>query len=658
MKLLHAKILVVILVEMILITTCVYRPFQDPTPTSLYPAQEQKQSTHRIPTTTSLPITIPTTSPITKLSGSSTDNPFSPAQIITASVHALPESGQFIGSYDFIDDQNGWLATYDLTGISSFPLLSTSDGGKTWVSLAQADNTFGQISFTSTTQGWRIAGGWVVATSDGGRSWTPLNVYRKTGRAIQIQRVDELNGWVLGYENGFYWTNDGGETWQKKPDPLPERCSTSSNPLFFLDTKRGWAVAGYGEGCGDAEKKVIKTLDGGETWQSIYSADLETLESSNFPHIPESLSFSNPQHGWLTGDHKLFETQDGGYTWQKVVGQYEKAHLRNPDLISPRQGFILGNAGMGFGTDALFKSNDDGKSWQQIFPNIVPLGDISFFGAKNGVGIGLVDDMGAVLKTIDGGQSWVKMGTLGPRIVLTQAMSFPDKVHGWVMAVECVHFRPVQVCDFISTLYRTVDGGQTWQRLPRPENSLNRGGNSLSFVTPQVGFLVEAGSLYKSMDGGESWTKCPDAPANLQEISFADPLSGSVLAEDKVYSTQDGCLTWRQKPLGFDSPQPRLIQSIGQLSYLPDGTIWLAGKETANDPQDPYHHQLFTSRDNGKTWTEIRFDSLDFWAVRFSDSLNGWLRGGENMSFKGGLATGGENLFITHDGGLTWNQVR
>jgi len=75
----------------------------------------------------------------------------------------------------FLDDQHGWLGTYNNN------IHATTDGGTTWQVLGQVTHTYHQdLLFTSPTTGWIACGdnsdegglGYVLKTTNGGISWT------------------------------------------------------------------------------------------------------------------------------------------------------------------------------------------------------------------------------------------------------------------------------------------------------------------------------------------------------------------------------------------------------------------------------------------------------------------------------------------------------
>jgi len=101
----------------------------------------------------------------------------------------------------------------------------------------------------------------VVRTSNGGTVWTERTFANNIGGVGKVVFVDSIHGWVTaGLWSGqsvILRTNDGGETWQIIPT-LPGIVAMS-----FIDTLQGWLIQG------GTETHAYHTTDGGITWQRL-----------------------------------------------------------------------------------------------------------------------------------------------------------------------------------------------------------------------------------------------------------------------------------------------------------------------------------------------------------------------------------------------------
>jgi hypothetical protein len=123
-----------------------------------------------------------------------------------------------LSSVDFIGSQDGW-------AVGPTTLLATTDGGAHWTSLPEPCPLIDSVHFISPTTGFAVAGGRnvgatvnplppdqggvVLTTSDGGRTWRTLAT---PADAQTVCFSDPRHGW-LGAAGRLYRTSDGGRNW-------------------------------------------------------------------------------------------------------------------------------------------------------------------------------------------------------------------------------------------------------------------------------------------------------------------------------------------------------------------------------------------------------------------------------------------------------------
>ena len=191
----------------------------------------------------------------------------------------------------------------------------------------------------------------------------------------------------------------------------------------------------------------------------------------------------------------------------------------------------------------------------------------------------------------------------------------------------------------------TVDSGKTWTTKnilgwtsPYDINCLGVGSKKRAIVG-----LDSGGRTYVTEDGGVTWTPIKiGANKHVNSIQFIDSLnvyavlngnSGSV-DTPYVYLSRDGGNNWEflskvNKPtwnakLAFDKNEPNIM-------YLP-----LSSDDSL----------LYKSTDSARTWTEIPLPfngRTDNFIYSFGDT---------SVYYYGGY----DELFYSHDGGLTWNK--
>ena len=188
----------------------------------------------------------------------------------------------------------------------------------------------------------------------------------------------------------------------------------------------------------------------------------------------------------------------------------------------PDQIYILPENG------GVFKSNDDGASWTEIFGatnTMMSMGDIAVAPSNPeivwiGTGSGLNPSYywgEGVFKSVDGGRTWTNMGLRGTRHI-GRVVIHPANPNIVFVAAAGRLWGPSEE----RGLFRTTDGGTTWKKVLAGDSLT--GANDVLFDprNPLVLFAslyqrqrngfggngVGPGSgIYKSIDGGDHWTK-------------------------------------------------------------------------------------------------------------------------------------------------------
>ena len=300
------------------------------------------------------------------------------------------------------------------------------------------DATLRGVQFIDDKEGWAVGDEGVIwHTIDGGQTWER----QPTGLRASLRSLVFLNpyvGWVVGREElpqgrgsagVLLFTRDGGQTWQR----LLAGALPGLNQVKFLDAKTGYI---FGDGTEQFATGVFKTIDGGRTWEPVAG--------------PRSTS-------WLAGDFQDGKTGILAGAWSGLATlrdeSFGKASVDtlggrslNGMAILPQRALAVGQGGL-----VLF-STKGGTQWGFTDLSLAPDLQASLdFNAIHAVGAKawVVGRPGSVvLHTPDSGSTWKLLKTGQP--LPLHGVFFLDDKKGWSVGE-------------LGTILATADGGQTWK---------------------------------------------------------------------------------------------------------------------------------------------------------------------------------------------------
>ncbi|RFZ85720.1 oxidoreductase [Mucilaginibacter terrenus] len=122
--------------------------------------------------------------------------------------------------------------------------------------------------------------------------------------------VDNNVAWVSGSRGNFAISTDGGKTWAWNQVKGYEKSDFRDIEAF---SSKEAIVMSSG-----SPAVILKTTDGGTTWQEKYRQTEER-------YFLDAMDFADEQHGFILGDpingkFLLLETKDGGSTWAQANG--------------------------------------------------------------------------------------------------------------------------------------------------------------------------------------------------------------------------------------------------------------------------------------------------------------------------------------------------
>lgn len=309
----------------------------------------------------------------------------------------------------------------------------------------------------------------------------------------------------------------------------------------------------------------------------MFAAPHWTMQTSGVAVRLRGVSAVTEQVAWASGaGATVLRTADGGTTWQKLHVTDEALDFRDVDAIDAQTAYIL-SIGNG-AASRIYKTTDAGKSWQLQFKNDDPkafLDAMTFWDANHGIVFGdSVDLKFYILTTADGGRTWTRVptenlppaqGNEGAFAASGTNVAVFGKTHAWIGTGAAAKSR----------VLRTADGGRTWQVADTP---LASGGStgifSIAFRDEKHGVIaggdyqkeqVAVDNLAVTNDGGVTW-KLVKGLSGFRSVVAYVPGTKTLVALGPAggdYSTDDG-QTWTAiTGPGFDTLSFVRGKSIG-----------------------------------------------------------------------------------------------
>ncbi|MEA2273652.1 MAG: hypothetical protein QOI98_2360, partial [Solirubrobacteraceae bacterium] len=283
--------------------------------------------------------------------------------------------------------------------------------------------------------------------------------------------------------------------------------------------------------------------------------------------------------------------------------------------------FSLATASVAAGS---VKTPHSGWLWGNPLPQGKTLYDIAFTGSR-GYAVG---DFGTVLRTDDGGATWLGLST--------------------GLSTDLRHVRVIAPDSFVAAggcaLRRSDDAGASFQRLPWTASDVRCSSSiaAVFFPSSTIGYLMlDNGNILRTSDGGQTWSRRtavpqtratkPSSPAQPSDLYFIDEDTGiAAIGAGVVFRTKDGGNTWT-----LVANPPRAIRGV-----------WFA------DPSNGFavgdEGRVIKTVNGGETWDGLPLPPTkdDLLSIRCADASTCLV-----------TTRGGHELLRTTDGGATFTSI-
>ncbi|MBK7256222.1 MAG: T9SS type A sorting domain-containing protein [Ignavibacteriae bacterium] len=440
----------------------------------------------------------------------------------------------------------------------------------------------------------------IFRSTDQGVHWSASDSGLTTLNAVTIVAID--SSFLVGTSNrGVFRSVDQGMSWSSWGAGLTDTSITA------LATSAGWVFAANGT-------NVYQSSDKGETWSLVpKSAPAQVLNLVLVPTPGKGLGVA------------LFVVTSAGYNryapeasdWVLVKAapsQYINSELQpftmtvvdtvlytvdyNQMACSSDLGGTWYQVGKGIAAEALghissrnvharlygreFTSTNYGSSWLAIHPiftngsngNVISVSaDTSALGYDQ---LTIGTDSGSVEFSSDGGRSWQSLGKPRPASDNLMCTSVAE-MNGMVFTSLLRTDKWVRVADTIAAVYRTTNGGASWERL----------------ITPNL----------SDTDAAASW---------LYVHLFRDGAGKRILFVDNQYhlwrSTDDGVSWWEDTASSIHGGWKKMVQVNGSLFMCAQGYYRVLYDNDGNITYSGDSAGVYRSDDFGLSWLNVTGD--------------------------------------------------
>jgi len=198
-------------------------------------------------------------------------------------------------------------------------IARTMDGGETWEPVGwEPSNALRRVVYSETGTAFAVGGGLVIRSDDDGDIWSSVEVPARNYYALAFRGQ---RGLIVGGAGLLLLSEDGGESWVETGVDVGGLL----RGVAFVDDRRAVAVGSDG--------LLLRTEDGGRTWARVVSPTTQHLRD---------VAFYDEAHGVAVGYYgTILLSRDGGRNWTEETSG-SQAHLTAVHIVSPGAAVVAG----------------------------------------------------------------------------------------------------------------------------------------------------------------------------------------------------------------------------------------------------------------------------------------------------------------------------
>jgi photosystem II stability/assembly factor-like uncharacterized protein len=293
-------------------------------------------------------------------------------------------------------------------------------------------------------------------------SWEVIDL-NYTGSLSDIYTISGDTLFILStlddtYQNTcIFESDDAGATWTQKC--FPKLYPGGFYNFYCLNHLKIYATGGA----------LFRSDDGGLNWQQIN-------EGGGLLH------FFNNNEGLRMSGQSIYKTLDGGNSYRTVYSHEGFGGFSFIQLFDDKVGYTSGGSYQA-NVGSLLKTTDRGETWYS--PSNISNCVLGMSFISKDIGYIIVKftegniSGGELLKTIDGAKTWKSINKIyeGDAIVPRQCYFF-DEHHGFIKGT-----------DIVSKILSTNNGGKSWQ-IEYKGKSVDYLINKMIFTSTGIGFAI------------------------------------------------------------------------------------------------------------------------------------------------------------------------
>ncbi len=257
----------------------------------------------------------------------------------------------------------------------------------------------------------------------------------------------------------------------------------------------------------------------------------------------------------------LWASKSGGLSWTQLgTGKGSSTFTNRPsaivyDPVAPASFWFSGTYG-----DGVFRTTDDGETFQHLGTiDRIDLVSVAFDDPQRQILMASVHEQATVYRSTDGGSKWLD---------ITENLGSDVNTCGWPLVIDSqTHLVACsQFGSGMGGIFKTIDGGDTWQRVSEVAGDLA----PLLASDGTIYWSVQGDAgLLRSEDSGDTWTRLAISVIAAHPIELPD---GRIATVDKqtVVTSADHGDNWKRASPVFPYQAVGVIYSSFQQAFF----IW------------------------------------------------------------------------------------